>query len=76
MQAVDDLEHLTAELYSKYETQVRPVLEAINLPAYFGGITLKDKKLDAQVLCNLVRSVVPETEERYVEQIGWLTMGR
>ena len=54
---VDDFESLTVDLYEKYETQVRPGLDAINLPAYFGGITLKNKTLESLDLCQLIASL-------------------
>ena len=54
---MDDFESLTVDLYEKYETQVRPGLDAINLPAYFGGITLKNKTLESLDLCQLIASL-------------------
>jgi len=52
--AVDGFSDLTNDLLVKYKTHLEPSFEGINLPAYFGGITLKNKSIETFDICEII----------------------
>ena len=52
--ALDGFSDLTNELVSKYKTHLEPSFVGINLPAYFGGITLQNRSLEQFDICEVV----------------------
>ena len=52
--ALDGFNDLTSELVSSYKTHLEPSFHGINLPAYFGGITLRNKSLDQVDICQMI----------------------
>ena len=52
--ALDGFNDLTSELVSSYKTHLQPSFQKINLPAYFGGITLRNKSLDQVDICEMI----------------------
>ena len=52
--AVDGFSDLTNELLGKYKTHLEPSFDGINLPAYFGGITLKNKSIETFDICEII----------------------
>ena len=49
-----DLEALTVGLYERFETHLRPALETMNLPAYFGGLTWMNRGLEEADFCSFL----------------------
>ena len=52
--ALDGFNDLTSELVSTYKTHLEPSFHGINLPAYFGGITLRNQSLDQVDICQMI----------------------
>ena len=51
---MDGFSDLTNDLLVQYKTHLEPSFEGINLPAYFGGITLKNKSLETFDICEIL----------------------
>jgi hypothetical protein len=67
---LDDIESLTIDLYDKYETHLKPTLQAMNLPAYFGGLTWMNKGLEEADICGLLSMPAFNLDNRSVDRQG------
>ena len=52
--ALDGFSDLTNDLVSKYKIHLEPSFVGINLPAYFGGITLQNRSIEQFDICEVI----------------------